>query len=166
MQTPLCEVCLKSDILCSSCQEKFERKVISESEIEILRFLYKMSEKVRILRDVRILRVMDSGVMLIISNRGDAAKIVGKEGYIVKALAKKFKKSIRVLEEAPDFKKFIQDLVSPTVILGINTLYTQEGVIYKIRVPNGYKNRMLIGPENFSHIIENVYNKKAEIIFD
>jgi transcription antitermination factor NusA-like protein len=125
-----------------------------------------MSEKVKILRDVKILQIIDSGVILIIANRGDAAKVVGKDGYIVKALAKEFKKSIRVLEEAPEFKKFVQDLISPTIVQGINTLYTQSGTVYRIRVPLTQKNRLSIDPENISQILEDVYNKKAEIVFD
>lgn len=165
MQTPICEVCLKSDILCSSCQQK-TGKDCSESEVEILRFLYRMGEKVKILREVKILQVIDSGVILIVSGRGDAAKIVGKDGCVVKSLAKKFKKSIRVLEEAPDFKKFVHDLIFPTTIQGINTLYTQEGPVYKIRVPITQRNRMIIDPENVSQIVEDVYNRKAKIVFD
>ena|SRR3989304_633667 len=166
MQTPICEVCLKSDVLCSSCQDKLERKTISEFEINVLRFLYKMSEKIKILREVNIVRVIDSGVILIVSARGDAAKLVGKEGYVVKALAKNFKRSIRVLEEAPDFKKFVQDLISPSTIQGINTLYTQEGTVYKIRIPVSQRSRMIIAPDSFTQIIENVYNKKVELVFD
>jgi len=166
MKAPLCEVCLKSNFLCSYCQEKFDKKEISQTDIEISRYLYELSEKAKSLKDAKIKKIIDAGVLLIITERGDAAKLVGKDGYVVKALAKKFRKSIRVLEEAPDMKKFVQDLISPTIVNGINTLYTPLGTIYRVRVPSTQKNKMLIAPENFSSIIENVYNCKAELIFD
>ncbi len=166
MQANICEVCLKSDILCNADQAKLDNNLISQMEIDISRFLYKMTEKIISLRDVKISKILDTGVILIVCRIGDAPKLVGKNGYVVKALAKKFKKSIRVLEEASTFEKFIENLVFPAQIAGINTLYTPEKEIYKIRVPTIQKNKLMISPENFSSLVENLFNKKVEIIFD
>jgi transcription antitermination factor NusA-like protein len=166
MQAPICEVCLKSDILCSACQEKLNRGEANKTEIDVSRFLYKLSEKMRSLKDVKILKVIDCGVLLIISGRGDAAKIVGREGAIVKKIAKEFRKSIRILEEAPSFKDFVEELISPTPINGINTLYKENEEIYRIRISNLQKGHLMISPEIFSKIISNFYNVKAELVFE
>lgn len=166
MQTLICEVCLKSDLLCALCQEKLEKGEINKVDIDISKFLFNLSNKVKSLRDVKIKKVIDSGVLLIIAGIGDGAKLVGKKGYVVKALAKKFKKPIRVLEEATDFRKFVEDLISPSTLSGINTVYSSDGKSYKIRIPTTQKSRLTISPENFSEIIENIYNKKAELVFE
>lgn len=164
MQTPICEVCLRSEILCNACQEKFNNGELNEIELEVLRFLYKLSERVKSLKNVNIIKVIDSGVLLIITGRGDAAKIVGRKGSIVKVLAKRFKKNIRVLEEATSFRKFIQDLISPVSLNGINMLYTENKKIYRIRIPT--RSHLLLSPESFSEIVEDLFDYKAEIVFE
>jgi len=166
MQSPICDVCLKSNILCSACQEKLNSGKISQKDIEISRYLYDLSDKMRSIRDIKILRVVDCGSLIIITGRGDAAKLVGKGGVVVKKIAKDFKKSIRILEEAHTFKDFVEELLSPAPISGINTLYKDDIEIYRIKIPAIQKNNMMITPEIFSQIISNFYKLKAEIIFE
>lgn len=166
MQTTICEVCLKSDILCSVCKEKLDKGIVKNIEIEVGRFLFNLSEKVKSLKDVKINNIIDSEVLLIITKRGDAAKLVGKKGAVVKTLAKRFKKSVRIVEEAEDFRKFVEQLISPTTISGVNTLYTPLGEIYRIRIPPEQKNMLYLSPESFSAIMENIYKCKAEIVFE
>jgi len=166
MQTPICEVCLKSDILCGACQDKLTTGKISQSDVELSRYLYGLSDKVRSIKDIKILRVIDCGTLMIVTGRGDAAKLVGKGGVIVKKIAKDFKKSIRILEEAPSFKDFVEELISPAPIKGINTLYREEQEVYRIRIPLMQRNQVVITPESFSQLISNFYNLKAEIVFE
>jgi len=166
MQAPICEVCLKSDILCNSCQEKLNTGKISQKDVELSRYIYRLSEKMRSIRDIKILKAIDCGTLMIITGRGDAAKLVGKGGVIVKKIAKEFKKSIRILEEAPTFKDFVEELISPASINGINTLFRENQEVYKIRIPAIQKNQLIITPESFSQIISNFFNVKAEIVFE
>jgi transcription antitermination factor NusA-like protein len=166
MQAPICEVCLKSNILCSACQEKLNSGKISQKDVDISRYLYDLSDKMRSIRDIKILRIVDCGSLIIITGRGDAAKLVGKGGVVVKKIAKDFKKSIRILEEAPSFKDFVEELLSPASINGINTLYKDDIEIYRIKIPAIQKNNIMITPEIFSQIISNFYKLKAEIVFE
>lgn len=166
MQTPICEVCLNSDMLCAACQNKLESGQISQIEINVSRFLFDLKEKIRSLEDVKIVRVLDVGSLLIIARIGDGARLVGKGGAVVKTLAKKFGKSIRIIEEAKDFKKFAESLISPISSCGINTLYTLEGEVYRVRIRFSQKNSLSIQPESFSEIINNLYHCKAELVFE
>lgn len=166
MQTPICEVCLKSNILCSSCKQKLDKGEIEKNDIEISRFIFNLSGEVKSIRDVKIVKIIDCGVLLIITGRGDAAKLVGRKGSVVKLIAKEFKKSIRILEEASNFKEFVHGLISPVSINGINTLYKENEEVYKIRIPAIEKHQMMFPPETFSEIIFNFYNRKAEIVFE
>lgn len=166
MQSPLCEECLNSKVLCNACNKTVEGKNISNEEIEVLRFIYKLSKKSPSLNDVKIVKVMDHNVLLIITGIGDAAKLVGKGGSVVKQIAKKFKKSIRILEEAPNFKDFVEDLVMPANVSGINTLYRDNEEITRIRVPEFQKGHMLLTPEDFSQVVSQFYKRKAELVFE
>ena len=107
MQTTICEVCLKSKILCNACQDKLSKGIITKGEIEISKYIFKLSEKMRSIRNVKIIKIINSDVLIIVTGRGDAARLVGKGGSVVKLIAKKFRKSIRILEEASNFKEFI-----------------------------------------------------------
>jgi transcription antitermination factor NusA-like protein len=166
MQSPICEVCLKSDILCSGCQDKLSNGKISQNDVDVSRYLYNLSSKMKSIRDIKITRIVDCGTLIIITGLGDAAKLVGRKGVIVKQIAKEFKKSIRILEEAPNYKNFIEELISPASIRGINTLFKDNEEVYKIRVPSTQKNQVLITPESFSQIMSNFYNKKVEIVYE
>ncbi len=166
MQAPICEVCLNSNLLCSACQAKLDSGQIKQIDVDISRYLFSLSEKTKSLKDIKIAKILDSDIILIIAGRGDAPKIVGKGGSVVKTLAKQFKKSIRVIEEAPDFKDFIEELVSPNTVSGINTLYKMGEEVYRIRIPVSQKFRLAITPESFSQIISNLYNCKAELVFE
>jgi transcription antitermination factor NusA-like protein len=152
--------------LCSGCQEKLNSGKISNKDVEVSRYLYELSERMRSIRDIKILKVVDCGTLIIITGIGDAAKLVGREGVVVKKIARDFKKSIRILEEASTFKGFVEELVSPAPVSGINTLYKENQEVYRIKIPAIQRNNVLITPEIFSQIISNFYNLKAELIFE
>ena len=166
MQTPICEVCLKSKILCNACQDKLNKRIMTEDEIDIAKYIYKLSEKMRSIRDIKIIKIINSNVLIIVTGRGDAPKLVGRSGSVVKKIAKKFKKPIRILEKASTFKDFVEELIFPTSVNGINTLYRNNEEILRIRIPAVQKNHLLIKPESFSEIISSFFNKKAELVFE
>ena len=99
------------------------------------------------------------------TGKGDAAKVVGKGGVVVKALAKQFNKNIKVLEEN-DMKSFAADLLQPITILGTNILFTPDGEIKRIRAPLSQKSKFHISEQAFSNIMEKLYGTKAEIVFE
>jgi transcription antitermination factor NusA-like protein len=166
MEAAVCGVCLNSDMLCAACQDRFDKGKVTQKEIDVSRFLFSLSDKVKSLSNVKIVKIMDSGTLIIISKRGDAAKLVGKNGFVVKALAKEFKKSIRVLEECDTLKNFATNLLSPVSLSGVNTLYTPEGEVYKFRISSSFRGRMNLTPESFTDIIQSMYHRKAELIFE
>ena len=166
MKTPLCEVCLSSDILCSGCQEKLETNKISQDEIDISRYLFNLSSKISSLKGVRLLKAVNTNNMLLmIAGKGDARKLVGKGGIVVKKLAKKMGKSIKVIEEN-NFSNFITDFFHPISIHGVNIVYTEGKESYRVRIPISHKNRLPIPHSTFSDIISGIYGKKAEIVFE
>lgn len=166
MQTPICEVCLKSDMLCSACQGRLETNKITKTEIDVSRFIYTLSNKVKSLGDVKIEKVIDSNSLIIIAKKGDAAKLVGKGGSVVKALAKQFGKSIKIIEQSGNFKEFMINLLSPVNITGVNILYTPSGEIHKIRVAGVQKTNVSISNEDIISIASALFNKKAEIVVE
>lgn len=165
MQAPLCKVCLNSDILCGGCAAKLENGQLMQTEIDVSRFVHKLSDKVKSLQDAKLLKVIDTDVLLLVAGKGDGAKLVGKGGAIVKALAKKYGKSIRVLEES-DFRTFITELAHPLTISGFNTVYTPNGEVYKLRVPAVQKQKQHISAAALADVAQKIYGKKIEVVFE
>ena len=139
---------------------------MDKGEIDVLKFIHKLSIKNQSLNNIKIVKILNHDVLLIITGRGDAAKLVGKGGSVVKLIAKNFKKSIRILEEASDFKGFVEELINPANVSGINTLYRDNEEITRIRVPEFQRSHMLLSPEDFSQVVSHFFNKKAEIVFE
>jgi len=166
MQAPICEVCLTSELLCAGCADKLSRGEISQTEIDVVRALHGMSDKIRSLKDVRLRKVIDSDIILLVAGAGDGARLVGKGGAVVKELAKTFGKSIRVLEEKPDMRTFAVELVSPAALLGINTVYRPGGESFRLRLPETHKRRLALTPEAITTVIGNLYGCRVEIMFE
>ncbi len=165
MHSPVCEVCLNSDILCQGCSGRLERGEISKAELDVSRFLHELCEKAPSLKEATIRKIVDGDVLLVITAKGDGAKVVGKGGTVVKALAKQWNKSVRVLEEK-DTKQFMLELLHPVTVLGINTLYTPGGEVMRVRVSSGHNARSVMTPEGFSSIMNQVFGKKTELVFE
>lgn len=152
-------------MLCGACQEKLDKGKITKDDLDVSRFLFGMSEKVRSLKDIELKKVVNSNMLILISGKGDAARLVGKGGAVVKTLAKKLGKSVKVLEES-DFRNFMENLFQPIPIHGINTVYSGGMESYKIRVPISFKNRLPFSNDIFSDIVNSIFGKNAEIVFE
>ncbi len=164
MKAPICSVCLKSNILCTACQKKLDEGLISEADIKISRKIHELSEKIKVLREAEIKKVIETQkTIIIIANKGTADKLVGKGGIAVRKIGEVLGKHVKVVEESENLKEFVQNLLFPVPVLTINTLYTAEREILRVLVPK--RSRLSMSVEEFKRIMKIVFNKDAEIIF-
>jgi transcription antitermination factor NusA-like protein len=147
---------------------------MSQIELDVSRFLHNLSNEIHSLSEVRLRRViaLDSAgdgkpsVLLLIAGDGDGARLVGKSGAVVKALAKQFGRSIRVIEESPNIRIFVNNLLSPAIVTGINTVWRSGSELYRIRVPESHRRRLAIAPEIVPQIIQGLYSAPTELVFE
>ena len=167
MKAPICNVCLKSDVLCSGCEEKLEDDEISNLDIRVSRILQDLSNEYGSLRDSEILKVHDTeNVVIIVTGEGDGAKVVGKGGEIVKEIASQIDKSIRVVEKASEDREIIQGLLSPAEIESINTVFKPSGESKKIVVSDEYEDKINITEEEFERVIQKITETSYELSFE
>lgn len=167
MKAPICNVCLKSDVLCSACKEKLENDEITELEVEISRTLQDLSEEYGSLRDSEILKVLETeNVIIIVTAEGDGAKVVGKGGEIVKKIAQEVDKSIRVVEKAKSDKTVIQGLLSPAEVKSINTVFKPSGETKKIVVDEKYEGKINMNIEEFEEVISKITETDYHLSFE
>jgi transcription antitermination factor NusA-like protein len=58
---------------------------------------------------------------------GDVPRLLGYGGKIIKAIGDETGKSVRILEQGVDDRKFLEDLFMPLNILTINTIWLPDG---------------------------------------
>ncbi len=161
MKTPVCEICLKSGILCRSCDEKLRSGKVSPAEIKVAGLLLGLSEKKKSLKEVTLVKVAESpGMAVLVCGKGDAAKFIGAGGVTVKSLEKELGKRVMVVEEAEDLNEFISGLMKPARVASINTLYKNGEEVLRAVTGKGKPPR--ISQKDFSEIIKLLYGKEAE----
>jgi transcription antitermination factor NusA-like protein len=128
MKTELCSFCLKSGMLCQKCSAKVKAGQISDLDLKIARTLLQLEEKYPSLQNVCFHKAVDANrTIALIVGHGDVPRLLGYGGKIVKALGEETGKSIRILENGVDDRKFLEDLFTPLSILTINTIWLPDG---------------------------------------
>lgn len=128
MKTALCSFCLKSGILCSSCQKKLRSNEVSEVDLETARMLLSLESLYPSLQDVYFHKAIEAnGILAVVVGQGDVARILSYGGKIIKDLGEKVGKRIRVLEYGVNDRKFLEDLFAPLSIMTINTIWLPDG---------------------------------------
>jgi transcription antitermination factor NusA-like protein len=128
MKTELCSFCLKSGILCQKCSAKVKSGEITELDLKVARLLLALEKKYPSLQNVTFHEAVSFGKTLaIIVGHGDLPRLLGYGGKIIKSLGDEIHKSVRVLENGVDDRKFLEDLFMPLNILTINTIWLPDG---------------------------------------
>jgi transcription antitermination factor NusA-like protein len=128
LKTELCSFCLKSGMLCQKCSAKVKSGEISDLDLRIARQLLLLEEKYPSLQSVCFYKAVDANrTLALIVGHGDVPRLLGYGGKIIKALGEETGKSIRILENGGDDRKFLEDLFMPLSILTINTIWLPDG---------------------------------------
>jgi transcription antitermination factor NusA-like protein len=128
VKTVLCSFCLKSGILCQKCTDRLKSGEVSGLDLKIARLLLSLEEKYPSLQNVYFHGAVESGrTLAVIVGPGDVPRLLGYGGTIMKALGEETGKSIRVLENGVDERRFLEDLFAPLCIMTINKIWLPDG---------------------------------------
>jgi transcription antitermination factor NusA-like protein len=168
MKTPICEVCLKSGILCPGCQQKLDKGEVSELDVKIARALHKASLRNKELKDVTFERsILVDGLAILVVEKSDVPVFMGKGGKALKAISDQVKMDIRVLGDLSEPRVVADDLIRPARLLGVNTVYAVDGTNkYKIRVSHEDAQRMPLGLEDLQALIERLTGQQVSVVFE
>ncbi len=163
MKTPICEKCLSNDTLCQECKKKVDEGKVTATDIRVSRALFRISEETGGLLGVEILKAVESPFLIvIICGKGEAKKILGENSIVVKKLSKMLQKQVRVVEKPEGRDDFIEKLLHPVPVLGINILYTPHGEMLKVIIPKGRKPP--VSDEHASDILKKLYNQDMVVV--
>jgi transcription antitermination factor NusA-like protein len=115
-------------MLCLKCSTKVKAGEISDLDLKIARLLLTMEDKYSALQSVCFYRAVGvNKTLAILVGHGDVPKLLGYGGKIIRAIGDETGKSVRILEQGVDDRKFLEDLFTPLNILTINTIWLPDG---------------------------------------
>jgi transcription antitermination factor NusA-like protein len=128
MKTELCSFCLKSGILCLKCSAKVRAGEITDLDLKVARLLLSLEEKYPALQNVCFYKAVDvNRTLAVLVGHGDVPRMLGYGGKIIRAIGDETGKSVRILEQGVDDRKFLEDLFIPLNIITINTIWLPDG---------------------------------------
>jgi len=166
MKFPICNVCLKNEILCNACAERVGNEEIKIDEIELYRRLNKLLSDQKSFKDVAIKRVVGRKMLMIITDKEGMSKLIGKEGRIVKKLSNELDRSVRIVKYMPDLSSFIREVLFNIPVLGINVVYKPEGKFYKIRLHESDRTKLPLSSDILMSISRSLFHADVDVVFE
>ncbi len=162
MALPICNICAKTGVLCSSCESKLKEGRISELDVELSKILYKIGKG-----EIGFEKSLDTkDFVIILAKKEDIGKIIGKNGVNIRQLSSKLNKQVRVIGTG-NLEDTIYDFVAPARILGINTVYRPDNTtIKRVRINKKDKKKLRMKIEEIQKLISSLTDSVIEISFD
>jgi len=163
MVLPVCDVCLKSGMLCQGCENKLKSGEITQMDLDIAKLLYKLGEgKIGFKKTIEI-----GDTVIIVTDKEQVGKLIGKSGKIVREISRSIEKKVRVVGENSDLRSVARDILAPARLSGINIVYGKEGQKkYKIRVMAEDSRRIPGRLDMLNSIIKELTSEDTLVVVD
>jgi transcription antitermination factor NusA-like protein len=165
MNVQICELCMKSNVLCSGCDDKLKKGKISEMDVKISRLLYKLKDKYN-LENADFTKAIDLGRVVLVLTNKDVGMLIGREGKVVAEISQAVGKKVRIAEMSGDIKKTIADVVAPAKILGINKVYKSGGYVYKVRFSRREIKQLPVDINTLEKALKSLLDSEVMIVFE
>lgn len=162
MEAPICVICAKTGALCSKCEEKLSKGLISEMDVELTKYLIETNQE-----DIGFDRAIEFGDHIdILTKKKYIGKLIGRGGENLRNISQRLGKPVRVIG-AEGLEETIKSLVAPAQITSINTVYLPAGGILKrIKLRRGDKDRLRMDVKEIQKIASSLVAERIEIVAD
>jgi len=128
VKTILDNFCVKSGILCSKCEEKLRRGLVTQLDLKVIKILSELEKEYPLLQDVSFHKSAEVGnTLAILVDKRDIGNMLSYHGKILRAIGEKTGRRIKILGYGGDARGFLEDLFNPFSILAINTIWLPDG---------------------------------------
>ena len=126
MKLPVCVFDIESDMLCPSCQERLDRREITDFDIEFSKWLLEKSMEYPAIDDLNLLRAIKSDERLILVVRKKNKEILLATEGLMNEIAESYG-DLMIFEAPIKLRKIVRKLIEPALEVGVNSLYLPGG---------------------------------------
>lgn len=131
VKIPLDTICVRTGLLCPSCQAKVERGVVEEWEVEVMKALLEVEDELGGF-DFEYVKSERAHGTLYIRVRGSGRIPLEAERALEAKLRGLGVRRVRIIEEASDPVSIIKAALYPARVLSINRHYLPDGSVYYV----------------------------------
>jgi len=124
MKTAICAFCAQTGMLCKDCQTKLAEGEITDTDIKIAKTAVEFEKNNPNASKVSILETIERPkFILLIVSPGSIRFLTGGTLDFDKRLERVLNKPIKLMEKSKNKRNVIDDIFSPALISGINTIF-------------------------------------------
>ncbi|MDW8083853.1 MAG: hypothetical protein RMI49_01445 [Candidatus Caldarchaeum sp.] len=166
LEFPVCIFDLKTGVLCSKCEQKLRAGELTETDLQIMRFLVDAEKKIpQISSFVYFKSYKTSGYLFVFflerSLSSSPANVVAE---LEKALSQKTGLKVKLLELRKDLNVFLQNLVAPARVLTVNKVWLPDQTT-ELRVLVDDEKSLTVSPAILSEVVKHVMNVSVSFEF-
>jgi transcription antitermination factor NusA-like protein len=168
VKTILDNFCVRSGVLCGRCEEKVREGLINQLDLKVITWFIELEENFPSLKEIRFHKAVETDrILVILVDRKDMAKVLSHGGKIIRTLAERIGKRVKLLSYGSDIRDFLEELLSPFSILTINTVWLPDGTTEtKVILPGKKPRRMPIDLDVVKKIAQTLMNLSLRIEFE
>ena len=132
MKLPICRFDLESDLLCPSCQGKYDRGEITDFDIEFCKWLLEIEKQYPLMKNLNLVRAVMVGNRLILVVK-KSKQLLESDEELLNEMTERFG-NVMIMDGPAKLRKVVRTLIYPAVEVGVNSLY----------LPNGFKESIVM----------------------
>jgi hypothetical protein len=126
MRLPVCVADLESGVLCSSCQEKMDKGLITQFDVDFSKYILTRREQFPPIEDITLFRALNvSDKLILVVNKKSRDVLLSLPDFVEEMKAAYGE--VVILERPITLRKLVRDLVYPAIEAGVNSLYLPDG---------------------------------------
>lgn len=126
MKLPVCTFDIESDMLCPSCQAKYDRGEITSFDIEFSKWLLKREPDFPLLENLVLQKAvkLDSRIVLIVKKK--SKEILEAQEDLMSEI-RELHGEVIIIEGPPKLRPIVRSFINPAIEVGVNSLYLPDG---------------------------------------
>ncbi|HUU47798.1 MAG TPA: transcription elongation factor NusA [Nitrosopumilaceae archaeon] len=167
MKLPICIFDAKNSVLCPQCENKVQEGQLTKSDVDASIKLAQLSKLNKDIDKFTLYSCKEFDGNFVLSLSKNDIMTIRQSRVLYRLLQEQFQGKIWLVEAEENDQKFIEDMLFPTKILSINSVWA-PGEIQKTKaiVSGKWTPRFPINTETVIQIVKNARNLDIEIEFE
>jgi transcription antitermination factor NusA-like protein len=156
MKTPFCEFCLKTGILCKSCEERR-----NSCGFEIAKYLYDKFKNL----NCELISIYEIKDYCILFMKGEIGPVIGSGGRAIREMSHISKRKIKIIDICSEREKIAEDLINPARLKEIREVYGKKEMLL-VAIPKSDLARLPFDIGSIERILSDAFRKETKIAFE